>query len=368
VELVISFQLKNRVIRDKEIKGVHVNDIFENRIVENGKTRVPVWFMRQAGRYHDHYQNLKKSYDFMTLCKEPKLACEVTMGPIEEFDFDAAILFSDLLFPLEQLGMDLVYNPGPKLGSKLETLADLKKLKQKPDQDFFKFQADACTLLKDALPKTKTLLGFVGAPFTLYAYAVEGAHAGALLSSKKGLYDGRFEGYTELLLPNVLHEMKIQAEGGADAICIFDTAVGELTVKDFERIALPKIKYLTSEFKKSYPDKKIIYYSKNTHVNHLRCIQDDNIDVLGVDWRHNLGEVLNEFSKDYYIQGNFDPCWLHLEWNQVESHLKEFHQELQDANVDFSKWICGLGHGVLQHTPQENVRKTIEYIHKNFIY
>ncbi len=345
-----------------------MNDIFENRINTNGKTQVPVWFMRQAGRYHDHYQNLKKTYDFMTLCKEPKLACEVTMGPIDEFKFDAAILFSDLLFPLEQLGMDLIYNPGPKLGYKIETLDDIKKLNKAPDKDFFNFQKDACSLLKETLPESKTLLGFVGAPFTLYAYAVEGAHAGALVSSKKGLYDGRFEQFCELLLPNVLHEMKIQAEGGADAVCIFDTAVGELTTKDFKNIVLPKLKFLTKEFKNSYPDKQIIYYSRNTHKNHLRLIQDDNIDVLGIDWRHNLSEVLNEFSKDYFIQGNFDPCWLHLPWNEVEANLKVFHQELVDANVDFSKWICGLGHGVLQHTPQENVKNAVEYIHNNFTY
>ncbi|MAX67439.1 MAG: uroporphyrinogen decarboxylase [Halobacteriovoraceae bacterium] len=345
-----------------------MNTIFENRTTINGKTQVPVWFMRQAGRYHDHYQNLKKSHDFMTLCKNPKLACEVTMGPIEEFNFDAAILFSDLLFPLEQMGMDLVYNPGPKLGHKLESLSDLKKLKHNCDQSFFNFQAEACTLLKETLQPSKTLLGFVGAPFTLYAYAVEGSHAGSLVSSKKGLYDGRFEGFCDLLLPNVLEEMKIQAKGGADAICIFDTAVGELTLKDFREKALPKLKWLTSRFKKSYPNKKIIYYSRNTHLNHLRMIEDDHIDVLGVDWRHNLAEVLNEFSNDYYIQGNFDPCWLHLEWKDVEKNLQEFHQELVESQVDFSRWICGLGHGVLQHTPQENVQRAVKYIHDNFIY
>ena len=345
-----------------------MNNIFENRSTLNGKTQVPVWFMRQAGRYHDHYQNMKKTNTFMELCKTPELACEVTMGPMDEFKFDAAILFSDLLFPLEQLGMDLVYNPGPKLGFKIDNTADLNKLNKKADQDFFNFQADACKLLKKTLPESKTLLGFVGAPFTLYAYAVEGSHAGALLSSKKGLFDGRFEGFCELLLPNVLHEMKIQAEAGADAVCIFDTAVGELTLNDYKNIALPKLRYLTSEFKKSYPDTKVIYYSRNTHVKHLREIQDDNIDVLGVDWRHNLADVLNEFSKDYYIQGNFDPCWLHLEWSQLEDKLNTFHRELVDGNVDFSRWICGLGHGVLQHTPQANVRKTVEYIHQNFLY
>lgn len=349
-------------------KGDSMNDIFNNRITEGGKTRVPVWFMRQAGRYHDHYQNLKKTYTFMELCKQPKLACEVTMGPIEEFDFDAAILFSDLLFPLEQLGMDLIYDPGPKLGFKIEKLEDIKRLNPKADQRFFDFQKNACALLRETLPKTKTLLGFVGAPFTLYAYAVEGSHAGALLSSKTGLYDGRYEAFCDLLLPNVLEEMKVQAQGGAQAVCIFDTAVGELTLKDFKHFAIPKLKFLTKEFKKVHPNIPIIYYSRNTHINHLQLIEDNNIDVLGVDWRHNLSEVINTFSKDYMIQGNFDPCWLHLNWDDCENHLREFYQELEANNCDLSRWICGLGHGVLQHTPQDNVKKTIEYIHKNFRY
>ena len=337
-----------------------------NRNQVDGKTQVPVWFMRQAGRYHDHYQNLKKTYDFMTLCKEPKLACEVTMGPIDEFKFDAAILFSDLLFPLEQLGMGLTYSPGPKLEKKLSTLDDVKSLPKQFDKSFFQFQKEACALLKQSLPADRSLLGFVGAPFTLYAYAVEGSHAGSLFSSKTGLYDGRYEAFCDLLLPNVLDEMILQAEGGADAVCLFDTAVGELTSFDFNKFAIPKIKFLTSEFKKAYPDKKIIYYSRNTHLEHMRMIQDDNIDVLGVDWRHNLKEVINEFGKDYYIQGNFDPCWLGLPWDQVEAHLERFFQELDGA--DLSRWICGLGHGVLQWTPQENVEKAVAYIHKNFRY
>ena len=346
-----------------------MNDIFENRIIENGKTRVPVWYMRQAGRYHDHYQNLKKSHDFMTLCKTPELACEVTMGPIDDFDFDAAILFSDLLFPLEQLGTGLVYNPGPKLDKTVSTLKDLEGLKLTGHtQDYYQFQKDACINIRKALPDTKTLLGFVGAPFTLYAYAVEGAHAGALVSSKTGLYDGRFEKFSEVLLPNVLGEMIMQTEGGADAMCIFDTAVGELTVKDFKNIVLPKIKWLTSEFKKLYPNKRIIYYSRNTHLNHIREIQDPNIDVLGVDWRHDIGAVLNEFGNDYYIQGNFDPCWLHLPWEKCRDNLQSFYQEIQDHNAPLNKWICGLGHGVLQHTPMENVRNSVQYVHDHFRY
>lgn len=346
-----------------------MNNIFENRIQENGKTRVPVWFMRQAGRYHDHYQGMKKKNTFMELCKQPKLACEVTMGPIDEFDFDAAILFSDLLFPLEHLGLGLEYSPGPKLSHHMQTLDDINKINPTSDaHDFYKFQGEACTLLKEALPQSKTLLGFVGAPFTLFGYATEGSHAGSMVKSKTGLYDGRFEMFCEYLLPNVLAEMIVQAEGGADAMCIFDTAVGELTLKDFKTYALPKLKWLTSHFKQSFPNKKIIYYSRNTHLDYLKAIEDENIDVLGVDWRNDLPHAINELSKDYYVQGNFDPCWLHLPWELCQKNLKDFYRAIVDANCDQSKWICGLGHGVLQHTPQENVKKAVSFIHENFRY
>lgn len=343
--------------------------LFNDRKEENGKTHVPVWFMRQAGRYHDHYQNLKKTHDFMELCKDPKLACEVTMGPINDFKFDAAILFSDLLFPLEQMGLGLEYKPGPVLEKKLETVQDIKDLKLLDDAEtFYDFQGKTCELLKQTLPANKTLLGFVGAPFTLYAYGVEGSHAGALYSSKLGLYDGRWEAFVELLIPQLLNEMYIQAEGGADAMCLFDTAAGELNFSDFKNFILPALRTVTSTFKKKYPNKKIVYYSKFTHVNYLREIQDDNIDVLGVDWRHNLPEVLNEFGKDYYIQGNLEPAYMGLPWEKLEQKWMELYQSVKDANAPMDKWICGLGHGCLKWIPQENVRKSVALIQDKFTY
>ena len=342
------------------------NDRLKN---ENGKTQVPVWFMRQAGRYHSHYQNIKKGSDFMAMCKSPKLACEVTMGPINDFNFDAAILFSDLLFPLEQLGMGLIYDPGPKLGFRLETLDDVKKCKIiAPGREYFNFQKEATALLRKELPQTKSLLGFVGAPWTLYTYAVEGSHAGNLTSSKKGFYDGRWSAFCDLLFPELLAEMTVQAEGGANAVCLFDTAVGELTFVDFKEFILPMLRKVTSAFKKIHPDVKIVYYSKLTHMNYLKEIQDDNIDVLGIDWRMDLSSALKELSKDYMIQGNFDPSYLHYEWPLVEKKLAQFYKPIAESGVDQSRWIMGLGHGVLQQTPEENVKKTVEYIHKNFIY
>lgn len=344
--------------------------LFNDRLKNaDGTTQVPVWFMRQAGRYHSHYQGIKKNSDFMTMCKDPVLACEITMGPIRDFNFDAAILFSDLLFPLEQLGLGLTYNPGPILEFKLETPADVKKLKLIQESNaYYGFQKEATKLLRAELPKTKSLLGFVGAPWTLYTYAVEGSHSGNLTSSKKGFYDGRWQGFLEILLPALLTEMKVQVEGGADAVCLFDTAVGELMLSDFKEFIVPVLRQVTAEFKKTYPDKKVVYYSKLTNMNYLHAIEDKNIDVLGIDWRLSVKQALNELGRDYMIQGNIDPSYLHYDWPILEKKLEQFWSELVDTGVPLNQWICGLGHGVLQQTPEENVRRTVEYIHKNWKY
>lgn len=342
--------------------------LFNNRQQQDGKEIVPVWFMRQAGRYHSHYQNIKKKSNFMEMCKDPKLAQEVTHGPLDEFNFDAAILFSDLLFPLEHLGMGLTYAPGPKLGFTLEQTEDLKKLSPlAPAEEFYAFQGEACALLRKSMPEYKTLLGFVGSPWTLYTYACQGSHAGNLTPSKNGFYDGRFAGFCELLLPNLLTEMRVQAENGADAICLFDTAVGELTKDDFCEFVLPKIKEVTEKFKSEYPDKKIVYYSKLTHIDYLEMIDDKNIDVLGIDWRVNIEDALNTLSDRYYIQGNLDPSHLHLPWEQLEKKWMALWEKVEKTGKA-NRWICGLGHGVLQHTPEENVKNSVALIHERFRY
>lgn len=345
--------------------------LFNDRLVnDDNTTGVPVWFMRQAGRYHNHYQNIKKDSDFMTMCKTPELATKITHGPIDEFGFDAAILFSDLLFPLEQLGLGLSYVTGPPtLEVRLDSVEKVKNLKKiAPAKEFYNFQKEACSQLRSSLSKDVTLLGFVGAPFTLYSYATEGSHSGNLIDSKKGLYDGRFDAFMEILIPELVQNMILQAEGGADAMCLFDTAVGELNIDDFKNHALPMLKEVTRQFKKACPDKKVIYYSKLTHMEYLTSIQDENIDVLGVDWRMDLANALKVLGNDYYIQGNFDPAHLHLPTDQMLKNLELMYKKLKDAGAPMDKWIMGLGHGVLQKTPEENVLEAIKYIHKNFRY
>jgi uroporphyrinogen decarboxylase len=153
--------------------------LLQQAIARRNPGRPPVWFMRQAGRYHHHYQRLRARHGFMELCKRPQLAAEVTLGPIEDFGFDAAILFSDLLFPLEAMGMGLRYEPGPKLDWHLRQPGDLARLQGGAARaSHMSFQAEAIALLRSRLAPERSLIGFVGGPFTLYAYAVAGSHEG----------------------------------------------------------------------------------------------------------------------------------------------------------------------------------------------
>lgn len=318
----------------------------------------PVWFMRQAGRYHSHYQKMKERYSFIELCRIPEVACEVTMGPIRDFDFDAAILFSDLLFPLEAMGTGLRYEPGPKLDWHLSSPADLKKLKGgRPLASHMNFQADAMKLIRKALPAEKGLLGFVGGPLTLFCYAVEGTHSGDLASSRSGLKDGRYSGFVELLLGMLAENMALQARAGADTVAVLDTCAGEFSPEIFRDQAVPVLKELFAEFKKLCPDTPITYYSKGSTPEHWKHLRGLPIACLGIDWKHDLAQVLDQWSDDFGIQGNIDPDWLFLEPVELERRLREVFEKVKRLPASKRQgWVSGLGHGVLQKTPESNVK------------
>ncbi len=342
--------------------------LFTNRPTLQGKKGVPVWFMRQAGRYHSHYQNIKKDSNFMEMCKNPNLACEITMGPIKDFDFDAAILFSDLLFPLERLSMGLSYESGPPtLAHHLHTPKDLEKL-HKQNSFTYDFQGQATSSIRKVLNSNKDLLGFTGAPFTLYAYACEGAHSGGLVNAKQGLYSGLYERFLNLIEPEIIEQLSVQAAAGADALCLFDTAAGELTLDDFQKFVIPSIRRVAQSLKKKFATTPIIYYSKQTHLNYLQMIECSYIDVLGIDWRVNLRDALSLLGKDYYLQGNLDPAYLFLPWPLLQQKLEDIFKQALDNKWGADKWIMGLGHGVLQKTPEQNIKKAVTFIHENFLY
>jgi len=320
--------------------------------------RPPVWFMRQAGRYHAHYQALRAKHDFIALCKQPQLACEVTMGPIEDFGFDAAILFSDLLFPLEAMGMGLTYEPGPKLAWHLDSPAGLAKLRGGAQvAAHMDFQADAIRLLKVRLPSDRPLIGFVGGPFTLYAYAVGGSHEGFASNGPAGLDDGRYTGFCEKLTELLAENMALQARAGADCVALFDTAAGALDAARFAQHSVAPLARVVARFRESCPNTPLIYYSRDTGPDHWRALEALDLQCLGVDWRHDLAATLLAQTPRWCLQGNLDPDWLLLPADELERRVRAVFSRVRALPAAVrAAWVCGLGHGVLQKTPVSNVR------------
>jgi uroporphyrinogen decarboxylase len=313
--------------------------------------------MRQAGRYHSHYQSLKRYADFITLCKDPQFATETAMGPVHEFNFDAAILFSDLLFPLEAMGMGLRYDPGPKLDFHLKTAADLARLTGGADRAaFMNFQAEAVKLTRARLRRDKGLIGFVGGPFTLYVYAAAGSHENAK-DALPGITNGLYEGFNAKLLDLLAHNMALQSKAGAEVVAIFDTAAGEIDAETYGKQVVPVLKDLLERFRKLDAKTPVLYYSRGTGPAHWDKLAGLPIQCLGVDWRQDLLEVINRYGDRYCIQGNVDPDWLLLPPVELETRLRAFFARVKTLPPEKLKgWICGLGHGVLQKTPEANVR------------
>jgi uroporphyrinogen decarboxylase len=338
-----------------------MKNLFQKALNRELTPTPPIWMMRQAGRYHHHYQALKQKHTFMDLCLQPELAAEVAMGPVEDFDFDAAILFSDILFPLKALGMPLDYtDQGPQLGFALD-VQNIKNLKpwQEAAHEML-FQKEAMQITRSRLKKEKGLIGFVGGPWTLFVYAMEGTHAGNLLRSKTN-WD-LWRQFSKTILEFLKENIRLQFEGGADVVMIFDTAAGELSPLLFQTEVMPVL----AEIARKYP-RRIGYYSKGTTWAHFESAVWKEIPFLGqgFDHRHNLAKIMMEATG--FVQGNFDQSLLHMEPSKFVSFVQEYLKPFQNLTAEQRRgWISGLGHGVLPKTPEKNVHAFIETVRKSF--
>jgi uroporphyrinogen decarboxylase len=337
-----------------------MNQRFQNALKGVPQATPPVWFMRQAGRYHKHYQNLRSKHSFMELCKDPDLATEVAMGPIEDFDFDVAILFSDLLFPLEALGMGLTYDPSPKLGWRLEK-AKLKELKPWSEAlKMLQFQKQAMIKTRARLPKDKSLIGFVGGPWTLFTYAVEGEHKGQLISAKTQI--DLYQSFCETLLPLLKANIELQLEGGAEVVMLFDTAAGELSAQIFKSVIHPQIISLA----RAFPG-KLGYYAKGISHYHLEGLRSvTEFAGFGIDHRAELAPELRNTAHGF-LQGNFDQALLFCESSEFEKRSDDYFKPFLMLTPEQRRhWVCGLGHGVLPQTPEEHVRRFVRKVREVF--
>lgn len=338
-------------------------NLFQKTLNRSNEGRPPVWLMRQAGRYHKHYQELRKKHSFIELCKNAEIACETTMGPMRDFDFDAAILFSDLLFPLEAMGMGLDYAPGPKLSWHLDSTARLNDLQSGASlASRLEFQADAMKLIRRTLSQEKGLLGFVGGPLTLYCYAVEGSHSGSLASARAGLKDGRYHGFVERLFDLLAQNMALQARSGADTIAMMDTCAGEFSPEIYREFAVPAVREVLKRFHAICPGYPVLYYSKSTSFDHWNALLDLSIAGIGVDWKTDLTQVLERYAdRNWVIQGNVDPHWLQLDSKDFESKTREVFEKVKKLDSKLRKaWVCGVGHGLMPETREENVARFVQ--------
>ena len=338
-----------------------MNQKFLNALNRTPQNVPPIWFMRQAGRYHTHYQNLRSKYSFDQLCKIPELASEVAMGPIQDFDFDVAILFSDILYPLEAMGMGLTYTDhGPRLGFQLNE-SNFSQLKKVDDAfPFMNFQKQAMKLTREKLPQDKSLIGFVGGPWTLFVYATEGSHAGSLIQSKKNL--NLFYRFSEMIEQLLAKNVEMQFAGGADIVMIFDTAAGEVSPTFFKKYLQPVITKLVNKF-----PNKLGYYSKGTQNSFFNSdFHSLPLAGQGFDHRCFLPDILKQTTRGF-VQGNFDQSLLHMENSDFKKMLSIYVNELKELTVEQrAGWVSGLGHGVLPKTPEHNVKEFVETIRKEF--
>lgn len=318
----------------------------------------PVWFMRQAGRYHSHYQNLRRQHSFEQLCQDPNLACEVTIGPINDFGFDAAILFSDILFPIEAMGIDLKFDPGPKFSHYLKTTDDLQLYHGGADRaQFMNFQAAALQKIRAALPADKGLIGFVGGLLTLYIFAVDGSHKGDLTASRAGITDGRFEGFMERILPILLENMVLQAQENIDCLAIMDSAAGELPYDQFQSVYMPYVRELLRQFRGRCPHMPVLYYAKNITLEHWDLLAELPIQAMGVDHSLSMPEMMDKYGTDFALQGNFAPENMTVPPEEFQKICGEYLAMIKDVPVSKRRgWICGLGHGITPQAHEENVR------------
>jgi uroporphyrinogen decarboxylase len=316
--------------------------------------RLPVWMMRQAGRYLPEYRQIRARHAFLEVCKTPDLAAEVSLQPFRLLNVDAIIVFSDILIPAEAMGLPLeLGDAGPNLPQPVRTKKDVEALRIFDPEDETGFLPEAIRRIARAAGPDVPVLGFAAAPWTLACYMVEGRASEGFATVKSFLYrePATFRDLLHRIAQATIPYLKAQIAAGATAVQLFDTWCGELSPHDYQEFALPAVQEIISGLGNSVPT---IYYTKASH--HLfPAVARSGANVLSVDWRIGLRELRDDLGPKIAIQGNVDPAVL---FGPAES-IRRVTQETVSALGGIGH-ILNLGHGILQHTPVENAKLFVE--------
>jgi uroporphyrinogen decarboxylase len=316
--------------------------------------------MRQAGRYLPEYRALRKEHTLLTLCRTPELAVEATLQPVRRLGVDAAILFSDLLLPLEPMGIPFEFQvgEGPVILKPVRTAADVAALRRFEPREELAPVLQAIRLLRRELEGNVPLIGFAGAPFTLASYAIEGGHSTAFALTKALMYEDppAWHRLAGLLSEIVGDYLRAQVEAGAQALQLFDSWVGALDERDYREFALPHVRAIFAALAGS--GVPVIHFGTGT--GHLLAAQREaGGDVIGLDWRLPLDEGWSRVGEGVAVQGNLDPTICLAPWDVVAEATRDVLRRGGGRAHVFN-----LGHGVLPATPVENVRAVVERVHE----
>ena len=336
-----------------------LNDLFLRACKRQDVERTPIWIMRQAGRYLPEYRAVRANADFLTMCKTPELAAEVTLQPIDLIGVDAAIIFSDILVIPEAMGMPLEMHEGkgPIFPKPIRSEDDANQLKDIDPAKELKYVLDAVSLTKKELNNRVPLIGFSGSPWTLLTYMVEGRGSKNFAEVKKLIYN-----YPKLAhkilekLSGVISDyLSAKIEAGCNAVQIFDTWGGVLSPHHFIEFSLQYVEKIISKIKRK--DEPVIFFAKGVHHN-LDKLSGIGADVLGLDWTMDLGEVRKKIGDRVALQGNLDPTVLYGSKEYIHNEVKRVLNSFGKGNGH----IFNLGHGVLPDIDPENVKALVKFV------
>lgn len=320
----------------------------------------PVWLMRQIGRYLPEYREMRARMSLLDLCKTPDAAAQVTVLAVDKLGVDAAIIFADILLPLEPMGAALEYvkEEGPVIDRPVRTRADLGRLRDVDPTDGVPFVFEAVHRARQGLGGRVPLIGFAGAPFTLASYLVEGRPSQAFLATKRLMHTdpGTWQALMERLVRVTVSYLAGQIAAGAQAVQLFDSWIGCLSPDDYRRFVLPYSRRVITALSPGVP---VIHFGTGTG-GLLELMREAGGDVIGLDWRVDLAQAWRRLGDGVAVQGNLDPALLLTTPEEIRRGVRQ----VLDAAAGRPGHIFNLGHGVLPGTPWEHVTVMVEAVHE----
>ncbi|XP_018361309.1 PREDICTED: uroporphyrinogen decarboxylase isoform X1 [Trachymyrmex cornetzi] len=330
--------------------------------------RIPVWVMRQAGRYLPEFQEVRAQHDFFAVCQTPELACQVTLQPIERFDLDASIIFSDILVIPQamDLKVEMVPGVGPVLPQPLAGPNDLSRLKQPNVNEALKYVGDAITLTRHKLNGKVPLIGFTGAPWTLMGYMIQGGGSSTMAKARSWLYKYPEDTHKllQMITDVIVDYLVMQVKAGAQLLQVFESNGDYLDDALFTNYSFKYLKQISERVRKqlkeaNIPEVPMIAFPKGATMNSLKILaMDQSYEVIGLDWTVDPIEVRKQLGANVTLQGNMDPCAMYSSQDEIVDRAQKMV-----SNFGKTRYIANLGHGILPDTPISSMEAFIKGVH-----